>query len=123
MNPLTNDRFAASCGVELIESRPGRATTRLAIDDRHCNAVDLVHGGAIFTLAASAFFAACNAAGKTAVGVNLGITYLQPISSGVLVAEAEEIARSRRLAHAEVRVVDDQGQLVAKLVGTAAIRD
>jgi acyl-CoA thioesterase len=123
VNPLANDRFAAGCGVELVESQPGHAVTRLAINDRHRNAVDLVHGGAIFTLAASAFFAACNAAGQVAVGINLSITYLRPATGGTLVAEATEVARSRRLAHCEVRVTDQEGRLVATLAGTASIKE
>jgi acyl-CoA thioesterase len=123
VNPLANDRFADAVGVELVESQPGRATTRLTIDDRHRNAVDLVHGGVIFTLAAAALFAATNAAGQTAVGVNLNITFVRPAAGGVLTAEATEVASSRRLSHCEVRVVDQDGRLVATLTGTAYVKE
>ena len=116
------DRFAASAGVELIEVRPGRARTRLVVEPRHLNNLDLVQGGAIFTLAASAMFAACNAAGKAAVGINLNISYLKPVRQGTLTAEAVEVARSRKVSTNTVRVFDDEENLVALLQGTAYIK-
>ncbi|NLE38672.1 MAG: PaaI family thioesterase [Pirellulaceae bacterium] len=118
-----NDPFATFCGVEIVEARPGYAQTRLVLDGKHRNAVDLTHGGALFTLGAAAFFAACNAAGPTAVGINLSIAFLRPVADGILVAEATETARSRRIAHCEVSIMDESGQLVARLTGTAAIRE
>lgn len=118
-----NDPFATFCGVEIVEARPGYARTRLVLDGRHRNAVDLTHGGALFTLGAAAFFAACNAAGETAVGVNLNIAFLRPVADGILVAEAHETARSRRIAHCEVSIRDANGRVVARLTGTAAVRE
>ena len=48
---LKNDRFAEHCGIELVEVGEGRAKTRMKIEDRHLNGVNVVHGGAIFSLA------------------------------------------------------------------------
>jgi acyl-CoA thioesterase len=123
LESLRRDRFAAHSGVELIEVRPGYARTRLAVGPHHFNSVDLVHGGALFTLAAVALFAACNASGKQAVGINLNLSCLHPSRGGPLVAEAQEVARSRRLATCTVRVTDEQGQLIATLQGTAYVKD
>ena len=122
MNPLANDRFAGQCGVELIEARPGYAVTRMLVEDRHRNAVDLVHGGALFTLAAAAFFAACNASEETGVGINLNITFIHPCKGGTLTAEATEVGRSGRLMHCEVCVRDEQGIVMARLTGTASMK-
>lgn len=117
------DRFAAANGIELIEVEPGRAVTRLSTESRHLNNVDLIHGGAIFTLAAVALFAAANAAGQAAVGVNLSISFLRPVQGGTLTAEAAEISRSRRLSTCTVEVTDEAGEQVALLNGTAYIKD
>jgi acyl-CoA thioesterase len=116
------DRFAAANGIELIEMAPGHARARMALTEQHLNSVGTTHGGALFTLAATTFFAACNAAGQTAVGTNMSITCLKPAAAGVLTAEAAETARSRKLAHASVRITDEEGDLVAVFQGTAYIK-
>jgi acyl-CoA thioesterase len=117
-----NDRFAAASGVELIEMTAGRAVAQMAVAEQQQNSLGTVHGGALFTLAATAFFAASNAAGETAMGTNMNITCLKPAVAGVLRAEATEIARSRKLVHGTVRITDEKGDLVALFQGTAYIK-
>jgi acyl-CoA thioesterase len=120
---FANDRFAAVSGMRLVELRPGYAKTILPIDDRHLNNVGLVHGGAIFTLAAFAFGAAAKTGGKVAVGVNTQLSFLKATRSGTLYAEATEISRSRKLSVCTVRVTNDAGELIALFQGTAYIKD
>jgi len=120
---FANDRFAAAAGIELVDVQPGRATARMVVDGRHMNNLELVHGGAIFTLAAAAMFAACNAAGRAAVGINLNIAYLEPVRQGTLNAEAVEISRSRKVSTTTVRVLDEEDRLIAQLQGTAYIKN
>jgi acyl-CoA thioesterase len=119
---LAEDRFARANGIEVIEVRPGYARARMTAGEHHLNSVGLVHGGAIFTLASVAFFAACNAAGRLAVGINLGICYIQSASGGTLEAEATEIGRSRKISTCTVRVADGDGNIVAQFQGTAYIK-
>ena len=117
------DRFAALAGVELLDVAPGRSTARLTVAPHHLNSVGIVQGGAIFTLADFAFAAACNAAGQAAVAVAMNLSCLKPTTAGVLVAEAVEISRSRRISVCTVRVVNQDDALVALFQGTASIRD
>lgn len=119
---LQRDRFAAANGIEILEVRAGYARAQMAIDQHHFNSVGLVHGGALFTLAATAFFAACNAAGKLALGVNMTISCLAPAKKGMLFAEATEAGPSRKTVTCTVRVTDDCQQLVALFQGTAYIK-
>lgn len=129
---LEQDRFATAVGIELLHAEPGSARARLRLGDVHRNSVALIHGGAIFTLAASAFFAAVNARGETAVGISLSINFLNPVDGGTLIAEAAEVARSRKLSTCDVRVMKAEGdgiegdgargELVAMLRGTAYIK-
>ena len=118
-----NDGFAAESGMRLVELRPGFAKTSLQVEQRHMNNVGMVHGGAIFTLAAFAFGAAAKTGGKVAVGVNTSLSFLQSSRSGTLYAEATEISRSRKLSVCTVRVTNDAGELVALFQGTAYIKD
>lgn len=120
---LSQDEFAAANGVELIEVRPGYARMRMAIGRRHLNSLGLVHGGAMFTLAATTFFAACNASGNVAVGINMNIACLHAVVEGVLEAEATEVSRTPHLATCTVRVVDSQDRLIAHFQGTAYVKN
>jgi acyl-CoA thioesterase len=117
-----HDRFAAANGIELIEVEPGRAQARMTVTERQHNSIGTAHGGVLFSLAATAFFAACNAAGHLAVGTNMSISCLKSTTSGTLLAEAVEVSRSRKLAHATVRITDDAGELVALFQGTAYVK-
>ena len=102
-----NDRFAAANGMRLLELRPGFAKTCLTVDERHMNNVGVVHGGAIFTLAAFAFGAASRTAGHSTVGVSTNISFLKPTRSGTLYADATEVSRSRKLSVCTARVTND----------------
>ncbi len=118
-----NDLFAKHSGIELLEVEPGRAVARMAIQERHMNAVGSVMGGAIFTLADFAFAAASNSYGTVAVAVNVSITYLKARRTGTLTAHAVEVARGRRIASYTVRVTDEAEELVALFQGTAYCKD
>ena len=117
-----HDQFAGASGIELIEVEPGRAKARMTIGQRQLNSLGTVHGGALFTLAATAFFAACNSHGQTAMGTNMNIACLRPAREGVLLAEAVEESRSRRLAHCTVSISDENRELIARFHGTAYIK-
>jgi acyl-CoA thioesterase len=117
------DRFATGAGVRLEEARPGYARASLRIRDGHLNGADVVQGGAVFTLADLAFAVACNSHGTLALAVDVTISFLRPTRSGTLVAEAFEVARSRRLSRCEVKVVDGAGEAVALFHGTAFVKD
>lgn len=119
---LQRDRFSAANGIEVLEVREGFARAQMPVSEQHFNCVGLVHGGALFTLAATTFFAACNAAGQLAVGINMTISCLEPAKSGILYAEATQVSRSRKTATCTVRITDDGQRLVALFQGTAYIK-
>ena len=112
-----NDRFAAHSGIELLEVAPGYARASMEIQDWHLNGADVVHGGAIFTLADLAFAAASNSHGTIAVAINAGIWYVTAARAGVLYAEAREISRNPKLATYTIEVTDNAGQIIASFEG------
>ncbi len=120
---FANDRFAAENGICYLEVGEGFARTAVTVESRHLNSLGIVHGGTLFTLAATALFAAANSRGKTAVGTNLNLSCLHAVSAGRLEARATEVARSRRISSCSVEVVDERGRLVATLQGTAYLKD
>ncbi len=114
---LKNDRFAAHCGIELLEVSTGYAKTSMRIEDRHLNGVDVVHGGAIFTLADLAFAAASNSHGTVAVAINAGIWYVKAATEGVLTAEAREVSLTPKLATYSIQITNDDGEIIATFEG------
>jgi acyl-CoA thioesterase len=121
---MATDRWAtAGLGARLVEVRPGYARTRVKLAERHLNGVDVVQGGAVFTLADYAFAACCNSHGTVAVALDVSITFARPAIRGVLTAEAVEVSRTRRTSVCDVRVTDARGEVVALFRGTAFRKD
>ncbi len=123
MMDFTKDQFASHCGIELEKVSEGYAAAKMNINDFHLNGAGIVHGGAIFTLADFAFAAASNSYGKLALAINASVSFFRALSSGVLIAEAKEVSRSKRLATYEVRVVNESGDIIALFYGTVYVKD
>jgi acyl-CoA thioesterase len=120
---IKNDRFARLAGIELVKVDPGYALARMTIEDKHLNGVDLVHGGAIFTLADYAFAAACNAGGRPTVGINASISFIKTPRGKTLTAEAKEVSSGRRLGTYQVNIYDEDQVLSAAMLCTGYIKD
>ena len=114
-NLLENDRFASFIGIELVEMEPGYAVAKMDISENHLNGVDMIQGGAIFTLADFAFAAAANASGHITVGINANIAYFQASKGKKLIAEAKEVAVSQKIAHYKVDVCNENKDYIAQV--------
>lgn len=111
------DIFSRQTGIELIDVSPGRARVRMEIREQHMNSHHTVHGGAIFTLADTAFALASNSHGIPAAAINAHISYLTAARSGTLYADAEEYARNPKLASYTVQVTGENGEKIAIFQG------
>jgi acyl-CoA thioesterase len=112
------DRFAVNAGVELMEVRPGYAKCRMLVTPEHLNGGGVCQGGALFTLADLAFAAAVNSHLTLTFSTTANITFLRSVASGYVYAEATETFNHPRLPFAEVRITDEDGQLVAILTSS-----
>jgi len=101
-----------------VSAEPGYAVVQMEITDNHLNGVDMVQGGAIFTLADYAFAAASNYGGVVTVGVNVNISFLKPPAGKTITAEAREISAGRKVSHVHIDVFDENRDLVAVVHGT-----
>ncbi len=113
------DQFARRNGIKLISVSPGHARAEMTVEPHHWNGVNSVQGGAVFTLADFAFAAAANSHGTIAVAINVSITFMKAVSSGILQAEAREVALNPKLGTYTVDVKDECGDLVAVFQGLA----
>ena len=114
------DRFARHIGAELGEAADGKATVRLKVQQQHLNALDIVQGGVIFTIADLAFALASNSRGLPAVALSVNINYIRPGRPGsVLTATARELSCTSKVGTYLVEVSDDAGGLLASFQGLA----
>ncbi|MDR1492652.1 MAG: hotdog fold thioesterase [Planctomycetaceae bacterium] len=120
---LSRDRFVLNQGIKPEVVRPGYGKASLVVTEHHLNGVDIVQGGALFTLADYAFALACNSYENVAVGIESNISFVKPSRVGdTLYAEAEEISRSKSLGSYLVRIVNAKGELIAVFYGRAFFR-
>ena len=119
---FNRDRFANENGMRVVEIRPGYARAEMTVEARHLNAVGILQGGALFTLADLAFAAASDSHGVLAVACQADVTFFKAVESGRLAATAEEISRSRKLSTCLIRVTDEAGELVGLFKGVAYIK-
>ncbi|MHA1263609.1 MAG: PaaI family thioesterase [Candidatus Helarchaeota archaeon] len=119
------DNFFKFIGIEIVEIAQERAKVSLQIREELLNFFNAGHGGAIYSLADSAFQLACNAHEniEIAVALNTALTFIKKVELGEkLVAEAQVIANTRRTSTTDIKIRNEQGELVAVFTGLAYVR-
>ena len=109
-----NDVSAKALGTDILEIAPGRAAAAFEVQPYMLNGHDICHGGYIFLLADTAMAHASNSHNRNAVASAAGIDWLRPATRGErLTASAEEQTLSGRTGVYDVRVTNDDGDLIA----------
>ncbi|MEO8924732.1 MAG: methylmalonyl Co-A mutase-associated GTPase MeaB [Caldimonas sp.] len=121
------DGLCATLGIGVLAGGPGRAEVTMTVDARHLNFHGGGHGGAIFSLADSAFGLASNSHGPVAAGIDAHITFQAGVAAGDrLVARAMEVHRTRRLAFYRIEVArpEPSGEetAISSFTGTVYIK-
>jgi acyl-CoA thioesterase len=112
---VKDEPFARKLGLRLQEVRAGYARVEMSVTPELDNIHGMVHGGAVFSLIDEAFQIASNSHGTVAVALNMSISYLSPAKpETTLMAEAKEFHRTRKTAHYDIQVTDDEGTLIAR---------
>lgn len=102
---FSEDRFAASLGIELTAWSGGTATAIATPGPEHCNFAGSVHGGYLFSAADVVASVASNSWGRVSVAVSIDIEYLSAAGTGrPLVFTANEAGCGRNLATYRVDV-------------------
>jgi acyl-CoA thioesterase len=116
---LARDRAARTLGIVLAACRPGFARLTMMVDDGALNGHGIAHGGAVFTLADTAFACACNSRDVPHVALNATISFLAPVRLGErLEAVARECSLRGRTGVYDVTIATDSGAAVALFRGT-----
>ena len=110
-------------GIEIVDVRENYAKTKLVVAPKHMNALGIMQGGVLFTLADFTFAVAANAAKEeTTVAMECHISFFKPVTEGILYAESLLISKSRSLAAHDVTITNEQGDVIAKFHGRGFIR-
>ena len=116
------DDASKGLGMEIVEVKPGHATLAMTVRPDMVNGQRIAHGGFIFTLADSAFAFACNTYNERAVAAQGAISFVRPGKLGDrLTATAREILRSGRSGIYDVRVIADEGTVIAEFRGHSRV--
>ncbi len=115
---FANDRFATDNGAVIEQVGENSAAVSMEIQDHHRNAVGIVMGGAIFTLADFAFAVASNHEKPGTVSLSANITFLKASKGSKLIAKAECVRDGRTTCYYRVTVTDDTGALIAEVTSS-----
>ena len=73
---LARDGLAVALGIRFVDAGAGHATVSMTVDARHLNFNGTCHGGAIFSLADTAFGLASNGHGQTATAIDAHLEHV-----------------------------------------------
>jgi acyl-CoA thioesterase len=115
---LRDDHTTKGMGMTIDAVGPGRATLSMMVRKDHLNGHGSCHGGAIFTLADSAFAFACNSHNTITVAQHCSVTFLAPGREGDrLTAAAREVTLAGRSGVYDVSVTRQDGVTIAEFRG------
>ncbi|WP_166361693.1 hydroxyphenylacetyl-CoA thioesterase PaaI [Pseudomonas akapageensis] len=112
------DQASQRMGMRLLAAGPGTARVAMAVREDMLQGHGTCHGGYLFALADSAFAFACNSYNDATVAIGCSIDYVAPAYlDDTLTAECIEQSRSGRTGNYDVRIANQQGQLIALFHG------
>lgn len=116
---LETDAFSNWLGISVIESKEGYSKITMTVRQEMLNGLGVVHGGIAFSLGDSAFAFACNSRNNLSLALDTSINFLKPVYIGdVLIAEATEIHNGKSTGLYQIKITNQQDQLVALFKGT-----
>lgn len=120
-------RFDDLYGLEVIELGDGRVTATVPVSRAVTQPFGIVHGGVhcaiAEALASMGTWFAVRDEGKIAMGISNQTSFLRPISSGSINAEAVAVHRGRTTWVWDVSLRDDDGRVAALSRMTIAVRE
>jgi len=112
---VESEPFAQALNMELVELEKGHSVVHMTYEPEKMNNIyERAHGGALFALIDEAFETAGQTDGTVAVALNVNVTYVSSPKPGLrLRAEANRVSRTRKTASYDIKVTDQNGDLIA----------
>jgi uncharacterized protein (TIGR00369 family) len=120
---LPQSPFVAKLGIVADQLADDEVRLRLPWDPSNVTVGDMVHGGAIATLADLTVMAAawCGAEAPPAlrgVTVSIALDFMAPARATDVIGVGRVLRRGRSLVNCEAEIVDPEGTLIAKAIAT-----
>lgn len=120
---LPQSPFVAKLGIVVEQLGDDEVRLRLPWDPTNVTVGDMVHGGAIATLAdltvmAAAWSGAVAPPELRGVTVSLTLDFMAPARSTDVIGVGRVLRRGRSLVNCEAEIVDPDGRLLAKALAT-----
>lgn len=117
---LENDAFSRWLGLVVDEITAGGCRLHYTVKADMLNGFGIIHGGAVFAAADSAFAFACNSHGRLAVALDVSITFTKAAKEGeTLTVEAKEVHLGNKTSVYDIITRNEQGEIMAVFKGTA----
>jgi len=112
---VRKEPFAQALKMELVALNEGYSAVEMAYDPAAMdNIYGRAHGGVIFALIDEAFETASQTHGTIAVALNVNVDYVTSPETGArLRAEAREVSKTNKTAAYDIKVTDQDGQIIA----------
>ncbi|MCB9426142.1 MAG: PaaI family thioesterase [Flavobacteriales bacterium] len=116
MNGVVKDTLMETLNIEFIDAGEDFLTAKMPVDSRVYQPMGILHGGATVALAETVGSAASRMIvrdGSIIKGIEINANHLKSVSTGNVYATAKVIHQGRTTHLWEIRVVNDQGQLIS----------
>lgn len=112
------DYFSQWLGIEKVRIEEGHTILKMIVTKDMLNGFGIAHGGITYSLADSALAFAANSRGIQSVSIETSINHIKPTKEGdSLIAEAKEINVTNKTGLYEIKVKNQDGELVALFKG------
>lgn len=116
---LGQDQFSQWMNIRLIEVKDNYCLIEMPVKKEMINGLKTVHGGVTFAFADSALAFSSNNSGDAAVALNCVINFTKAgKESDIFRAESVLANETRKTAVYDIKITNQNNELVAKFVGT-----
>lgn len=117
---LANDAFSEWLGIVIDDLSEGYCKLHYTVRPEMLNGFGIVHGGAVFSAADSAFAFACNTQGRISVALDVHINFIRAAKAGdILTVEAKELYDGFKTGVYDIITTNEAGEIVSTFRGTA----
>jgi len=122
LKKINNCGLAQTMGIEVYDLDHGYAKSRLKVEKKHLNVLDILHGAAVLCLADYTAGAA-----RTTLGVDVVALQINSNFTGAIIGigleetiycEARSVVEDQRIIYQEIMVNDGNGHLITMITVT-----
>lgn len=114
-----NDPFIRFLDFRIACIQKEQVDLEVHLKKEYANALNIVHGGLLMTLADTAMGAACMSCNKKVVTLDINFNFIKAVAiNGAIVAKARVLHDGRRTMVTEAEILDKNNSLCAKARGT-----